>query len=510
MNPYHLPRRASFLSSALGVLCLLAPAVALAHDAPALNVQSYRPSPVLLDGQAVHAATPQEPWAVGLLASLHYTRLPVRFTSAATGVRQTQTVIGDLLMTDLGAAVGLRGGWTLAVALPVAEMIRGGGPNIVQIRQPVGPAFGDLRAEVRKAFVHTVTAGFAMDFAAAALAEVPTAARDSWLGGAGTVGVELLASGSRGPWRTDANAGVRYVPTQTLWVQDADPLTGQPKATPERAVLRAGSQWLARAGVLRRWLDDGLRTRAEIQATGPLGITALPAGQSVIDGFLSCDYAIADAWRVFAAVSGAPTSGPGSAAWRGAIGISLDSSRLPHDEDGDGIDDRVDKCPLAAEDKDGFEDQDGCPELDNDQDGIADSADQCPLLGEDKDGFEDGDGCPELDNDRDGVLDADDKCINDPEDFDGFEDADGCPDPDNDQDGIADVDDLCPLSPENKNGFEDQDGCPDVLPAPPPPPPPVPVIEAAPPPSPPPAAPPAQAKHAKKKAKAHHHAARHR
>jgi outer membrane protein OmpA-like peptidoglycan-associated protein len=48
------------------------------------------------------------------------------------------------------------------------------------------------------------------------------------------------------------------------------------------------------------------------------------------------------------------------------------------DSDGDGIVDRLDKCPNEAEDKDGFEDQDGCPDNDNDKDGVPDKDDKCP------------------------------------------------------------------------------------------------------------------------------------
>src|SRR6185312_8749748 len=84
---------------------------------------------------------------------------------------------------------------------------------------------------------------------------------------------------------------------------------------------------------------------------------------------------------------------------------------------------------------------------DRDGDGIKDNADKCPDQPEDKDGFQDEDGCPDLDNDGDGLNDAIDKCPNDPEDKDGFEDEDGCPDPDNDNDGIADKDDKCPNEP---------------------------------------------------------------
>jgi outer membrane protein OmpA-like peptidoglycan-associated protein len=131
------------------------------------------------------------------------------------------------------------------------------------------------------------------------------------------------------------------------------------------------------------------------------------------------------------------------------------------DKDRDGIPDAIDRCPDVPEDKDDFEDEDGCPEADNDKDGIQDGKDNCPLEPEDKDGFQDEDGCPDPDNDRDGIPDVKDKCPNDPEDKDGFEDEDGCPEVDNDKDGIADVQDLCPNEPETVNNYADQDGCPD-------------------------------------------------
>jgi outer membrane protein OmpA-like peptidoglycan-associated protein len=127
----------------------------------------------------------------------------------------------------------------------------------------------------------------------------------------------------------------------------------------------------------------------------------------------------------------------------------------PGDRDGDGITDDKDKCPDEPEDKDGYQDEDGCPDPDNDNDGIPDVKDKCPNEPEDKDGFQDEDGCPDLDNDNDGLNDAIDKCPNEPEDKDGFQDEDGCPDPDNDGDGFLDKDDKCP----NEKGVA-PDGCP--------------------------------------------------
>lgn len=165
-----------------------------------------------------------------------------------------------------------------------------------------------------------------------------------------------------------------------------------------------------------------------------------PARYAKKDGSLPVDFA----------VKGAPDAQLYLAlTWQGKVGNL--------DPDKDGIAGTKDKCPLEAEDKDGFEDEDGCPDADNDKDGIADLQDKCPVQAEDKDGFEDEDGCPDLDNDKDSLADAQDKCPDQAEDKDGFEDMDGCPDLDNDKDGVADAQDKCPLAPQGVNGTE---GCP--------------------------------------------------
>ncbi len=140
--------------------------------------------------------------------------------------------------------------------------------------------------------------------------------------------------------------------------------------------------------------------------------------------------------------------------WEGVAGTP--------DKDSDGIPNKEDNCPEDAEDKDGFQDNDGCPDRDNDADGVVDSADKCPNDSEDKDGFEDENGCPENDNDADGIADDADKCPDQSEDKDGFEDEDGCPDEDNDKDGILDSKDGCPTKAEDFDRFEDNDGCPDT------------------------------------------------
>ena len=190
------------------------------------------------------------------------------------------------------------------------------------------------------------------------------------------------------------------------------------------------------------------------------------------------------------------TSGVGAPAFRGMFAISW--APRTHDADGDGIVDELERpeCVHLPEDRDGWEDEDGCPDPDDDGDlvpdaddrcpreaadferdededgctdpprdadgdGVGDGEDACPEEPEDADGFEDDDGCPDPDNDGDGIGDADDRCPNEAEDRDDRDDADGCPDPDDDRDGVPDEADRCPDARETINGVEDDDGCPD-------------------------------------------------
>ncbi len=122
------------------------------------------------------------------------------------------------------------------------------------------------------------------------------------------------------------------------------------------------------------------------------------------------------------------------------------------DRDGDGVKNGKDRAPLEAEDKDGFQDEDGAPDLDNDGDGVNDTADQC----RDVAGPAANHGCPDADADHDGIVDRLDACPAAAEDKDDFEDADGCPELDNDRDGFADGADACPLVA----GIAQEHGCP--------------------------------------------------
>jgi len=239
--------------------------------------------------------------------------------------------------------------------------------------------------------------------------------------------------------------------------------------------LRIGSGLAWGAGASYRVLEPMWATGevfGELLPSGKLDITGDASALSTIEYLIGIRYQLERRASLSLAIGRGLDNGFGTPALRGVLAFSYAPSAPElrpirgheadyRDSDGDGIVDSHDKCPNEPEDKDGFQDEDGCPDLDNDNDGVPDAIDKCPNDPEDKDGFQDEDGCPDPDNDADGIPDKQDKCPNDPEDKDGFQDTDGCTDPDNDADGIPDGQDRCPSDPETINGFQDDDGCPD-------------------------------------------------
>jgi OmpA-OmpF porin, OOP family len=109
---------------------------------------------------------------------------------------------------------------------------------------------------------------------------------------------------------------------------------------------------------------------------------------------------------------------------------------IARDTDLDGVPDDIDRCPQDPEDKDGFQDEDGCPDADDDNDGIVDRSDACPNTP----GPLENRGCPVLDKDADGVPDDVDRCPA----VAGLKENAGCPDADRDEDTIVDRLDRCP------------------------------------------------------------------
>lgn len=209
---------------------------------------------------------------------------------------------------------------------------------------------------------------------------------------------------------------------------------------------------------------------AIVEFDGGIGVTKKDPGfEGIRPGEVPAEvkgalrWRLSEDWSVTGGIGGAmnkeAVGTPDVRVFLGLSGHWVSGGQWGYDYDHDGIYGIHDKCPNDAEDFDGFQDLDGCPDPDNDKDGVPDEFDKCDNTPE---GVSVGpDGCPDNDLDGDGIPNDIDKCPEDPEDIDRFQDSDGCPDVDNDQDGIPDAADNCPNKPETFNDFLDDDGCPD-------------------------------------------------
>ncbi|MEM9487746.1 MAG: OmpA family protein [Myxococcota bacterium] len=224
---------------------------------------------------------------------------------------------------------------------------------------------------------------------------------------------ELAVSRAYGAVRLSSNLGYRMRDDAQLFDLDVE----------DEIVVRLGAGYrMADADGPPVELD--LTVSAATAASSPFAVS----NQSHLEALAGATYDFAGPVLGVAAAGVGINDGFGTPDWRFIVGVRVSSER-DSDRDGDGIIDRRDACPDVAEDRDGFEDSDGCLDLDNDRDGIADEDDRCPDVAENINGFEDSDGCPDVladsDRDQDTVVDRRDNCPDTP----GVPAYQGCPEP---------------------------------------------------------------------------------
>lgn len=471
-------------AAALCTSLLLTPTIAQAGDPPfdpAIDVQLYDysigPKTFFTVADADVASKKQ------LSVDMFITFLTNPFTvynvapgeNMITGTR-TQ-VVKSVLAGQLSGAYGVTDKLQVGLMLPMVFSMAGDGldpatamPAAADLRVA---GLGDLAVELKYRLLHKN----AWRVAAIGAVTLPSSFGS---GGSQFIGDDLPSVRGRvagqfvqGKFSAGANLGVIFRKPREIYASEI----GQQLTWSAAAAFRVTDRFelvgevFGRTGLFKFDLDrspmeagGGLR----VQATSSLAVVA-GGGAGLVKGIGSPDV------RAFLSVGYAPDI---------------------RDTDGDGVANGRDECPLVAEDRDGFNDRDGCPDDDNDGDRRDDAVDKCPSEAEDIDGFDDDDGCPELDNDGDTIADLEDKCPMDKEDgqqpapkdgcpanmrdsdgdsfpdnldscpsagedVDGFEDDDGCPEADNDQDGVPDATDECSLCAEDKDGTNDADGCPD-------------------------------------------------
>jgi len=148
---------------------------------------------------------------------------------------------------------------------------------------------------------------------------------------------------------------------------------------------------LARAGLAVSWrLTDDLDLVAESYGSRLLSTSS--AGTS-IEGVGGVKVFVEKNSYLLLGGGVGVTDGYQAASQRAFLGFVFEPS--VGDRDGDGVKDDVDQCPDTPEDRDGFHDEDGCPDPDNDDDGFLDKDDRCPNEAETVNQYLDDDGCPD-------------------------------------------------------------------------------------------------------------------
>jgi outer membrane protein OmpA-like peptidoglycan-associated protein len=443
--PTRLPARIPFLSVAALAALALGPAAARAQTvpSPAVELDQLHGSPFFdrtlrLDGTGVLS-----PGKLSLGVDADYALRPLVVKDEAGA---TIPLVRDAVGAELRLAIGLLDRRLEAgVLLPVTAYQAGDTP--ARVDPPTTAGLEAARVGLKVRLLGDAARGPSLG--AAALAVIPTGSSGGLVREHGLGGEGRLFGGFRGGALTlAAGAGVRLRHATALYD------------------VALGNELLAYAAADLA-LDARTRLFAELSAATALAHPWSSSKQSPLELLVGGKRRVG-ALQLFGAVGPGLADGYGTPVVRVVAGGAW-SNEPPEgvrDRDGDGIPDDADRCPDAPEDRDGFEDSDGCPDPDNDNDGIPDVRDKCPNEPETKNGWKDDDGCPDknlhvIDTDGDGIMDDVDKCPTEPEDKDGFQDDDGCPDPDNDKDGIPDVRDKCPNEPETINNVDDDDGCPD-------------------------------------------------
>jgi OOP family OmpA-OmpF porin len=455
-----MPPRHALAVAAL--LCLTATA-ASAQTLPSLDVRTWRPSTDPSASLVLEPAATPGPWNWSVDDWLSYTNRPVTITQNGGGA--VFHPVQNLLANDLTASLGLGTRAALGLDLPMF-LYQEGSTNlpasaVTSTRVPP-TGLGDLALTGKGAIFTNDDGGFGL--AVLGAVTVPTGDRESFMSqGSATVTARALADYSHVFGSLQASLGYTLLTQHQEWLG-----------------LKFGDQIPWSIGILlhpgfvhvldrddRQSWEVALHGSLPAGPVGPFG-SGDPGSAALSPALLAFSDRIAlghfrDTYVLLGADVGL-TNAVGVPTVRAIASIGW--APRGHDKDHDGVPDDVDQCPDIPEDIDGFEDSDGCPDLDNDDDGILDKDDACPNVKGVKDPDPAKNGCPRApaapvsDRDHDGIPDNLDQCPDQPEDRDGFQDADGCPDPDNDGDGIPDSVDACPDVPGEPSTDPRRNGCP--------------------------------------------------
>ena len=418
--------RACIVAAILGVLGAGISALAIAEPAGNIDLNAFRPAMDSRGYLTVNASQVLGDKELSFgLGSLDWGHSLLKLD----GQGNTYS-IDDIIGATLIGAFGIHAGpaeLEIGASVPFLIMSGDRGPDVGQNQFKLdGQGIGNIGLHLKTRFLKT-SRGPKIGLGVIGSLYLPTASPTDRFLGEATRGTMTTTSGKlvpqvmgildkefgrTGALRMSLNAGIRIRSSETFTNNDP----GNDNAPVTGASVTAGSEIPFGVGIAYALSRQKFDIVGEVYGAIPLGTHDNYMPLEVLGGVKL--YLARNSFLSLGVGRGLVADKGANPGFRAMIGIVFEPNI--GDRDGDGIKDDVDKCPDEPEDKDGFQDEDGCPDPDNDNDGIPDNVDLCPNDPEDKDGFEDEDGCPD--------PDKDDKCPNEPETYNGYQDEDGCPD----------------------------------------------------------------------------------
>ncbi|MBI5536288.1 MAG: OmpA family protein [Deltaproteobacteria bacterium] len=351
-------------ASCLAIAWILLSTIAYAQE-PRIDAERFKPAVtqdgfVTTEGSAVRPTA--DPWAMGLV--LNYARNPL---VVMRGDEITRKLISGHMGVDLLGSVTVAGPFAIGLDLPM-YLLQTGDPS------PTSAGLGDLRVVPKLRLLDDRSSiGLGL------LAEVraPTHTGDYSGGTRNVVFVPKLALDHR------ARSGLRFGLNAGATIRE--------KTTFYNVV--AGSELLYGAALGYRFGGNQGTVELGADILGGIGLSGSSKAERPLEAFAYLKGNPSEEWEIFGGPGIGILAGYGVPTFRGFVGVRY--TPTSHDRDHDGVSDDEDRCPDQAEDRDGFQDLDGCPDDDDDSDGIPDVSDQCPSQKESINGFKDEDGCPD-------------------------------------------------------------------------------------------------------------------
>jgi outer membrane protein OmpA-like peptidoglycan-associated protein len=345
------------------IACWLIAFATLAHAADGLDGQRYVPAAGAAGGFVIERPLVLHHLGFGAGLFLHFADDAV-VVRQEPGGREVAVPLSTALTADLLLSLGLGDIFELALVLPVDLVYQGDRVFSATQTLAASAGIGDVRLVPKVLIWENGTPSMHWAIGFAAPVSLPTG-DPAALRGDPSVTVEpkvLFAVGGE-RWDVTTNVGARLRSTTVV------------------AGTKIGSELTYGAALTLGLVPDTLDLSAEL--FGSVMPSAHPdRSEAPLELLAGLIIKATPQWSFYVGGGLGLTDGIGSPDFR-AIGGVRYASGLPdrhrfEDPDHDGINNEHDRCPNEAEDFDGFQDEDGCPDPDNDQDGVPDDRDECP------------------------------------------------------------------------------------------------------------------------------------